>query len=117
MTRLITPPTAIDVTRPEGIFDVLKPRVERLSGSPQILINTAGVFGPIALVAESDPDAWIRTLAVNTRLELTDHHFDRNHRVIDQKAERDNQRAERDALQADAGIFHVSEDHAEHERD
>jgi NAD(P)-dependent dehydrogenase (short-subunit alcohol dehydrogenase family) len=58
--------TAVDVTRPEGVFDVLKPRVERLSGSPHILVNSAGVFGPIALVAESDPDAWIRTIALNT---------------------------------------------------
>lgn len=58
--------TAVDVTRPEGVFDVLKPRVERLSGSPQILINSAGVFGPIALISESDPGAWLRTIAVNT---------------------------------------------------
>jgi NAD(P)-dependent dehydrogenase (short-subunit alcohol dehydrogenase family) len=58
--------TAVDVTQPEGIFGVLKPRVERLSGSPQILINSVGEFGPIALISESDPGAWVRTIAVNT---------------------------------------------------
>ena len=36
-------------------------------------------------------------------LELGDHHLDRDHGVVDQKPEPDDERAERDALQADAG--------------
>ncbi len=35
-------------------------------GSPAILVNAVGVFGPIALVRDSDPQAWIDTLMVNT---------------------------------------------------
>ena len=35
-------------------------------GSPAILVNAVGVFGPIALVRDSDPQAWIDTLTVNT---------------------------------------------------
>jgi NAD(P)-dependent dehydrogenase (short-subunit alcohol dehydrogenase family) len=58
--------TAVDLTRAEEIFNVLKPRVEELSGSPQILINAAGSFGPIALVVDSNPDAWQQTIAINT---------------------------------------------------
>jgi NAD(P)-dependent dehydrogenase (short-subunit alcohol dehydrogenase family) len=58
--------TAVDLTRAERVFDVLKPRVEELSGSPQILINAAGIFGPIALVANGDPDALQQTIAINT---------------------------------------------------
>jgi NAD(P)-dependent dehydrogenase (short-subunit alcohol dehydrogenase family) len=58
--------TAVDLTQAEQVFDVLKPRVEELSGSPQILINAAGTFGPIALVANGDPDAWQQTIAINT---------------------------------------------------
>ena len=58
-----------------------------------------------------------RMLAIDALLKLADHHFDRDHRVVDEKAERDDQRTQRDPLQADAGIFHVDEDHSEHQRD
>ena len=39
-------------------------------------------------------------------LHLGDHHLDGDHGVVDQQAERDDQRAERDALQRDAGELH-----------
>src|SRR5215472_5433750 len=58
-----------------------------------------------------------RMLAINTQFELADHHLDRNHRVIDEKAERNDKSTERDALKADAGKLHIGEDHAEHDRD
>ena len=32
---------------------------------PTILVNAAGVFGPLRLVVDSDPEEWIRTLEVN----------------------------------------------------
>jgi NAD(P)-dependent dehydrogenase (short-subunit alcohol dehydrogenase family) len=35
-------------------------------GPPTIVINAAGVFGPIQPVIESDPARWIETLAINT---------------------------------------------------
>ncbi len=35
-------------------------------GTPSILVNAAGVFGPIDLVKDSDPAAWIETIMINT---------------------------------------------------
>jgi len=54
-----------DVTDPAQVA-ALKERVERQLGAPAILVNAAGVFGPIRLVRDSDPSAWIETLMVNT---------------------------------------------------
>jgi NAD(P)-dependent dehydrogenase (short-subunit alcohol dehydrogenase family) len=58
-------PLSVDVT---SIDDVrrLKEATERHFGAPEILINSAGVFGPLAPFSETDPDQWTRTLAVNT---------------------------------------------------
>lgn len=46
--------------------------VERLAdeiqtklGPPSILVNAAGVFGPIQLIRDSDPDEWIRTIMID----------------------------------------------------
>ena len=58
-----------------------------------------------------------RMLAIDPQFELADHHLYRDHRVVDKEAEGNDQRAERDALQADAGKFHIDENHAEDERD
>src|SRR5579863_6021189 len=55
-----------DVTRPADVLDKLKPEVEALWGPPQVLVNCAGVFGPIALLHDGDPLSWIQTIAVNT---------------------------------------------------
>jgi len=54
-----------DVSRID-VVDEIKARVHAELGSPHILVNAAGVFGPIQPVAESDPRRWIETLAVNT---------------------------------------------------
>lgn len=35
-------------------------------GTPHILVNAAGVFGPIAPIKDSDATAWIETLQINT---------------------------------------------------
>jgi len=40
--------------------------VERNLGIPSILVNAAGVFGPIDLIKDTDPHAWIETIMVNT---------------------------------------------------
>jgi hypothetical protein len=58
-----------------------------------------------------------RVLLVVAVLESRHHRFDRDHRVVDQQAERDDQRAERDALQVDAEELHGHEHTGEHERD
>jgi NAD(P)-dependent dehydrogenase (short-subunit alcohol dehydrogenase family) len=34
-------------------------------GAPTILVNAAGVFGPIRLLRDVDPEAWVATLLVN----------------------------------------------------
>jgi NAD(P)-dependent dehydrogenase (short-subunit alcohol dehydrogenase family) len=34
-------------------------------GPPSILVNAAGIFGPIALVRDADPEAWQRTIMVD----------------------------------------------------
>ncbi len=40
-------------------------RVRREVGIPTILVNAAGVFGPIALIHETDPRDWVRTVLVD----------------------------------------------------
>jgi NAD(P)-dependent dehydrogenase (short-subunit alcohol dehydrogenase family) len=53
--------------------DVSSPNeVERLAGEvseelgrPTILVNAAGTFGPMELIAASDPGAWLDTIAVD----------------------------------------------------
>src|SRR5262245_27237905 len=41
--------------------------VERQLGAVDLLVNNAGVGGPVGPLAESDPDAWWRCLAVILR--------------------------------------------------
>ncbi len=46
--------------------DQLSDAVHAAFGRVHILVNAAGVFGPIQLIAQSDPARWIDTLMVNT---------------------------------------------------
>jgi NAD(P)-dependent dehydrogenase (short-subunit alcohol dehydrogenase family) len=55
---------AADVSDPASI-ESLRQLVERGLGPPGILVNAAGIFGPISLVKDSDPAAWIRTVMVD----------------------------------------------------
>lgn len=55
---------AADVSNPADV-DRLKIAVEAELGRPTILVNAAGVFGPIALVQDSDPAEWIETLMID----------------------------------------------------
>jgi NAD(P)-dependent dehydrogenase (short-subunit alcohol dehydrogenase family) len=43
----------------------IKEQVEHELGKPAILINAAGVFGPIQLIKDSDPAQWIETQTIN----------------------------------------------------
>jgi NAD(P)-dependent dehydrogenase (short-subunit alcohol dehydrogenase family) len=54
-----------DVSTPQSVA-AMKAEVEARLGSPSILINAAGVFGPIQLVWKTDPAAWIDTVMINT---------------------------------------------------
>jgi NAD(P)-dependent dehydrogenase (short-subunit alcohol dehydrogenase family) len=54
-----------DLSRPESL-DLIKSSVEAELGRPSILVNAAGIFGPIQLIKDSDPAAWIETIMANT---------------------------------------------------
>ena len=54
-----------DVSDP-GEVEAMKNRIEKDMGAPTILVNAAGIFGPIQLVWKTDPSEWIRTQMVNT---------------------------------------------------
>jgi NAD(P)-dependent dehydrogenase (short-subunit alcohol dehydrogenase family) len=55
-----------DVTDPNAV-DALKILcdVGNSLGTPQILVNAAGVFGPIHLIKDSDANKWLDTIRVN----------------------------------------------------
>jgi NAD(P)-dependent dehydrogenase (short-subunit alcohol dehydrogenase family) len=46
-------------------IEPLKGAIERDLGVPSILVNAAGVFGPIDLVRDTDPEAWTKTIQIN----------------------------------------------------
>jgi NAD(P)-dependent dehydrogenase (short-subunit alcohol dehydrogenase family) len=56
---------AADVREPAAVAELASVVHERL-GPVSVLVNAAGVFGPIAMFHEADPQAWIDTLRVNT---------------------------------------------------
>lgn len=56
---------AADVSQIEAV-EILQREVESALGRATILINAAGVFGPIQLIKESDPQSWLETLSINT---------------------------------------------------
>ncbi len=43
----------------------LKTRVEQRFGPVSILVNAAGIFGPIQRVQDSEPKRWLETIAIN----------------------------------------------------
>jgi NAD(P)-dependent dehydrogenase (short-subunit alcohol dehydrogenase family) len=55
---------AADLSNPSSI-DYIKSRVLDELGQPSILINSAGMFGPIDLIWNTDPNDWIKTQMVN----------------------------------------------------
>lgn len=54
----------VDVSSVEAV-EHLRREVEQRLGPPSILVNAAGVFGPIQLIRDSDPQEWIRTLMID----------------------------------------------------
>ena len=55
---------AADVSDPADV-DRLKTAVEAELGRPTVVVNAAGVFGPISLVQDSDPAEWVETLMID----------------------------------------------------
>jgi NAD(P)-dependent dehydrogenase (short-subunit alcohol dehydrogenase family) len=53
-----------DVGRPDEVERVAR-QIRTELGPPTILVNAAGVFGPIALIKDSDPAEWVRTIMVD----------------------------------------------------
>jgi NAD(P)-dependent dehydrogenase (short-subunit alcohol dehydrogenase family) len=47
------------------LIEPLKGAIERDLGVPSILVNAAGVFGPIDVVRDTDAAAWIETMQIN----------------------------------------------------
>jgi NAD(P)-dependent dehydrogenase (short-subunit alcohol dehydrogenase family) len=54
----------VDLGQPKSV-ETAKQRIEHDLGIPSILVNAAGVFGPIDLVKDTDPAAWIETIMIN----------------------------------------------------
>ena len=60
-----TPLTIVaDLSLPDSVDTIVK-RVTAEFGDPSILVNAAGMFGPIGTLWRTDPDEWIRTQMVN----------------------------------------------------
>ena len=53
-----------DVGDPESVARV-KGRIESELGTPQVLVNAAGVFGPVEPLRRSNPRDWIETIRVD----------------------------------------------------
>jgi NAD(P)-dependent dehydrogenase (short-subunit alcohol dehydrogenase family) len=53
-----------DVSRLDEV-ERLKAQVEAELGAPQILVNAAGVFGPVEPLTRADPERWVKTITVD----------------------------------------------------
>lgn len=60
--RMLSRPA--DVADP-GAVEELAAFVHEQLGPPSILINAAGVYGPIALIRDTDPRAWVETVMID----------------------------------------------------
>ena len=57
-------PMIADVADVDAVL-ALGNRVRSMVGIPTILVNAAGMFGPIDLIHETDPHDWVRTMLVD----------------------------------------------------
>jgi NAD(P)-dependent dehydrogenase (short-subunit alcohol dehydrogenase family) len=60
--RMIT--RSANVSDPDAVADLATTVRDQL-GPPSILVNAAGVFGPIAMIRDGDPRAWVETVMVD----------------------------------------------------
>jgi NAD(P)-dependent dehydrogenase (short-subunit alcohol dehydrogenase family) len=57
-------PADLSQSNPAAIA-ALKAKIESALGVPSILVNAAGIFGPISLIKDVDMAAWLETIAIN----------------------------------------------------
>ncbi len=55
---------AADVSDPAAV-EAMAVFVRDTVGPPSILVNAAGIFGPIAMIRDSDPSAWVKTVMID----------------------------------------------------
>lgn len=60
--RMVSRPT--DVADPSAV-ESLATFVRDQFGPPLILVNAAGIFGPIAMIRDTDPRAWVQTVMID----------------------------------------------------
>jgi NAD(P)-dependent dehydrogenase (short-subunit alcohol dehydrogenase family) len=60
--RMLTRPA--DVSDPTAVTGLAE-FVHAQLGPPAILVNAAGVFGPIAMIRDGDPKAWVETVMID----------------------------------------------------
>lgn len=60
--RMLSRPA--DVADPDAVEELAAFVHEQL-GPPSILINAAGVYGPIAMIRDTDPRAWVQTVMID----------------------------------------------------
>ena len=60
--RMLSRPA--DVADPDAVEELAVFVHEQL-GPPSILINAAGVYGPIAMIRDTDPRAWVQTVMID----------------------------------------------------
>jgi NAD(P)-dependent dehydrogenase (short-subunit alcohol dehydrogenase family) len=53
-----------DISRPDEV-ERIKAQILGELGTPTVLVNAAGVAGPLVLIKDSDPDEWIATQMIN----------------------------------------------------
>ncbi len=53
-----------DVSDPAAV-EAMRSRVVDELGPPSILVNAAGVFGPVQLIKDSDPTEWVATMMID----------------------------------------------------
>jgi len=54
-----------DVSSPDQV-ETIKKSIDHELGSVSILVNAAGIFGPIQPIGEDDPAKWIQTILINS---------------------------------------------------
>jgi NAD(P)-dependent dehydrogenase (short-subunit alcohol dehydrogenase family) len=54
-----------DVSDPDQV-SMLRAEAERMLGVPTVLVNAAGVFGPLAPLVDCSPEQWIATIMIDT---------------------------------------------------
>ena len=60
--RMVSRPA--DVADPDAV-EALAAFVHEQLGPPSILVNAAGVFGPIAMIRDTDPRGWVQTVMID----------------------------------------------------